>query len=67
MSNQIPIYREQFQAAMEEITKNRGKVQKIYGNLIYFESDKTNYVFVPQMTDGGPMFMKREAKDFAQG
>ena len=63
--NNIAIYREQFQAAVKEITKAGGIVQKIYHNVIYFEQNKTDYVFVPEMTDGGPMFFKKPAKELA--
>ena len=63
--NNIAIYREQFQSAVNEIIKAGGKVQKIYHNLVYFSQNKTDYVFVPEiMSDGRPMFFKREAKDF---
>lgn len=63
--NNIAIYREQFQAAVREITNAGGQVQKIYHNVIYFNQNKTDYVFAPEMTEGGPMFFKKTAKDFA--
>lgn len=65
MSN-IAIYRDQFQAAVKEITKAGGHVQKIYHNRIYFRRDNTDYVFTPEMTEGGPMFFKKTLKEFEE-
>lgn len=61
--NNIAIYREQFQSAIKEITNSGGVVQKIFHNAIYFNQNKTDYIFIPEMTDGGPMFFKKAAKD----
>ncbi len=63
--NNIPIYREQFQAAIKEILNTGGIVQKIYHNLIYFNQNKTDYVFVPTSTEGGPVFIKKPVKEQA--
>jgi hypothetical protein len=58
------MYREQFQTAINEIIKAGGKVQKIYHNIIYFNQNKTDYVFAAEATEGGPMFFKKPAKEF---
>jgi hypothetical protein len=57
--NTIPIYREQFQNGIKEITNMGGKVQKIYNNVIYFRQNNADYVYVPEMTDSGPVFFKK--------
>lgn len=61
--NNIAIYREQFQGAIKDITKAGGIVNKIYHNAIYFHQNKIDYVFVPEMTEGGPMFAKRTLQE----
>ncbi len=61
---QIPIYREQFQAIIKEITANKGKVQRIVGNTVYFaDKEGKDFMFVPELTAGDnvPVFMKKEA------
>lgn len=63
--NNIAMYREDFQKAIQDITNSGGNVQKIYHNAIYFNQNKVDYVFIPEMTDGGPMFFKKAAKDLA--
>ena len=62
----IPVYREQFQEALKEITRNGGKIHKIYNNLIYFYDGTADCVFVPEMTAGGPMFFKKNEHEFNQ-
>lgn len=65
--NQIPVYREQFQEAVREIRANKGEVRKIVGNVIhYVDGSGEESVFVPEQTDGGPMFFKHSAKDLAK-
>lgn len=63
--NNIAMYREDFQKAIQDIIKMGGTVQKIYHNAIYFNQNKVDYVFYPEMTDGGPMFFKKPAKELA--
>jgi hypothetical protein len=63
--NNVAMYREEYQTAINEIIKAGGKVQKIYHNIIYFNLNKTDYVFAAEMTEGGrPMFFKKPAKEF---
>jgi hypothetical protein len=60
----VRIYREQFQAAVKEITSKKGAVQKIVGNVIHFvDSAGEQCVFIPANTEGGPMFFKHLVKD----
>ena len=64
---QIPMYRDQFQSAIQEISSKKGKIQKIFGNTIYFtDSAGEASVFTPSMTDGGPMFFKVPLNEFNQ-
>ena len=64
--NNIAIYREQFQSVVQEIARTGGHVTKIYHNQVFFTNNKVNYVFAPQMTEGGPLFIKHEAKAFSE-
>lgn len=66
---QIPMYRDQFQSAIQEITSRKGKIQKIFGNTIYFtDSSGEASVFTPTQTENsGPMFVKVPLKEFNQG
>lgn len=61
--NNIAIYREQFQTVIKEITRAGGIVQKIYHNAVYFNQNKTDYIFVPEMTEGGPLFFKKTKQE----
>jgi hypothetical protein len=68
MNPQIPMYRDQFQSAIQEITSRKGKIRKIFGNTIYFtDSAGEASVFTPTQTDSGAMFVKVPLKEFEQG
>lgn len=63
----IPMYRQQFQSAIQEITARKGKIQKIFGNTIYFtDSAGEATVFTPSRTETGTMFIKVPLKEFNQ-
>jgi hypothetical protein len=60
--NQIPVYREEFQTIIKEITANKGKVLRIVGNIVYFTDKEGNdCMFVPELTEAGMVFMKKDA------
>lgn len=63
--NSIPMYRKDFQDAVKEINGFGGEVRKIYNNLIFFIQNGVEYVFVPEQTDGGPVFIKKPLKEQA--
>jgi hypothetical protein len=66
--SQIPMYRDQFQSAIQEISSRKGKIQKIFGNTIYFtDSSGEASVFTPSMTEGGAVFFKVPLKEYNQG
>lgn len=61
--NNIIIGCQQFQEGIKEIRNMGGSVQKIYHNMIFFRQNNVEYVFVPEMTDGGFVFLKKSAKN----
>ncbi len=63
--NSIPMYREDFAAAVKEIKAAGGEVRKIFNNLVFFVQNGVEYVFVPEQTDGGPVFIKKPVKEQA--
>lgn len=66
--NQIPMYRTHFQSAIQEITSRKGKIQKIFGNTIYFtDSSGEASVFTPKMTEGGAIFVKVPLREYETG
>lgn len=64
MNNIVPVYREQFDAALKEIRANKGKVHKIVGNVIYYvDGTGEPALFTPEMSEHGLMFHKSYIKD----
>jgi hypothetical protein len=59
------MYRQDFAAAVKEIKNAGGEVRKIFNNLVFYVQNDVEYVFVPEMTDGGPVFIKKTVEKAA--
>lgn len=63
--NSIPMYRNDFAAAVKEIKASGGEVRKIFNNLVFFVQNGVEYVFVPEQFENGPVFIKKPVKEQA--
>jgi hypothetical protein len=60
--HQIPVYRDQIQAIVNEINRNKGANLRIVGNTVYFtDKEGKDLMFVPELADNVPVFIKKEA------